>query len=194
MSRKPIEIHVPNRLLGQSRDYGEQVVRDYQAGNYSRSRDVGVPEYRIDGNVNAQTVGRICEVAGCLALGLDPDVLNWSRRPDRGYDFQYRGRFIDVKGTDHPKARRLIWPVSKRHLYADAPFHLLMLVKMLPFGDPFYGLAWAEGWITKNRFFDIKTEAIREEHRMSDGTWFVDKSRLEDMTELISPQPELLTA
>ena len=183
---------VPNRLLDQARDYGERVVADYKAGRNNRSRDVGVPEYRIDGDVEFQTMGRVCEVAGCLAVGLDPvEVLNWTRHPDPGYDFQYHGKYIDVKGTWHPKGRRLIWPVSKQHLYANAPFHILMLVKALPFGDPFFGLAWAEGWITKEAFYRAKTVARRAEHRMSDGTWFVDKSRLEDMTDLVSPQSDL---
>ena len=186
------ESPVPNRLLDQSRDYGERVVADYRAGRNSRSRDVGVPEYRIDGDVEFQTMGRVCEVAGCLAVGLDPvEVLNWTRHPDPGFDFQYSGQFIDVKGTWHPKGRRLIWPVSKQHLYANAPFHILMLVKALPFGDPFFGLAWAEGWITKDAFFHAKIEARRDEHRMSNGTWFVDRNRLEGMADLVALQSAL---
>lgn len=194
MSRRAIEIHVPNRLLEQSRDYGEKIVEDFQAGRNSRSRAVGVPDHPIDNNVDMQTMGRVCEVAGCLALGLDADVINWSRRPDSGYDFQYHGDFIDVKGTDHPNAQYLIWPVSKRFFFHEAPFNILMMVRALKPDDPFYGTAWVEGWITKEEFFRIKTVATYDEHRLSDGTWFVNKSRLNDMRDLIAPQPGLAFA
>jgi len=114
-------IHLSPELLDRSREFGGRVVASYAAGNKPRSQAVVVKEKPpIGGNVEVQAMARRCECAAAIALGLDPvAVLDWSDSPDRGADFQFGGYDVDVKGTDHPFAQRLIWPVSKKHLYED---------------------------------------------------------------------------
>ena len=178
---------MPSRLIDKARDHGDAVVASYTSGRSDASRAVGVPEHRIDGNAVFQTLGRICEVAGCLALGLDADdVLHWMDSADPGWDFQFGQHFIDVKGTWHRNGRRLIWPSSKTHFYHETPSTVLMLVKTVPFGDMFFGTATALGWISKARFFAEKIVAQPgDETHLTIGSWFVDQDNLDPMGSLV---------
>ena len=139
---KPIRVEVPNRLLDKCRDYGEAVVKSYAAGHNPRSRTFVTPGNPIFDDVNAQMMGKVCECAGALALELEPDeVLNWTSYADKGFDFQYREHFPDVKGTWHPYGKRMIWPIKKNHFFHTTSATLFILVKAKDWEQPDFGLA-----------------------------------------------------
>ena len=179
-------VTVGPKLIARSRDYGKQVVRDYQSGKNEQSRAAGCLGTRpIDNDASAQLMGRLCECAGAMVLGLNPnDVLNWNAHPDSGWDFMFRGEMVDVKGTWVPNGRCLIWPSSKTHFLADVTVDIFLLVKAAPFEHECFGMAAALGWTTKEHFFSHKTEAD-ESSRLDQGTWFMESDDLYPMGALV---------
>jgi len=71
-------------------------------------------------NEQAQFVGKLCECAVAIACDLDPrDAVQWDHRGSVNHDLLFRDWRIEVKGSDHPNAHCLIWPITKLHLLAQ---------------------------------------------------------------------------
>jgi len=165
-------IHLSPELLDRSREFGGRVVASYAAGNKPRSQAVVVKEKPpIGGNVEVQAMARRCECAAAIALGLDPvAVLDWSDSPDRGADFQFGGYDVDVKGTDHPFAQRLIWPVSKKHLYEDHAAEVFIGAQNGRGRD--FDKIMIHGFTHKDDFRARRRTAAGE-RGIVDGTWYM---------------------
>lgn len=160
-------------LLEQCEAFGLAVVASYRAGKKTRSKLLRVQgKAPIHDNAEVQAMARRCEVGVCLILGLDPrTALNWDgEKCDPGEDFDFHGTSVDVKGSDHPKAERLIWPVSKREFfYSDA-------ADVLVFAKNGIGAkinqVWAPTWTTKEEF-SVYHKTASGEHGVIDGTWYM---------------------
>ena len=165
--------------------FAKEVCASYAAGSKEHSRKLmlsGKPE--IFNNPHVQMVGRIGEVASCLALRMNPVVeLNWSDLCDDGKDFMLRRWSVDVKSTDHPRARRLIWPTTKQH-FMDKAADILIFAKVSMLDD---GCADVDicGFIKKKDFLAICTHA-KGERGIIDGTPYVDKSSLRPIEDIIN--------
>jgi len=118
----PVTIYLPAEWLDAAKQHAERVVASYAAGRKEQSRALAVPGLKTDAasNVHVQEVGRLCEIAVAFWLSVPPDQLNWSDNIDEGYDLVVNGVTIDVKGSDHPRASRLIHPATKTLPRADA--------------------------------------------------------------------------
>jgi len=189
---KFIPVNVPDRLIDQSRDYGEAKVRYYARGASERSRKAGVPERPIDKDPIAQMMGKLCEVAGAIALGMNPDNdIKWHDYADAGWDFVFNGLRIDVKGTDHPRGKLLIWPSSKTHFYHDVPFNALMMVWAAAENSPLLGYCEARGWVLKDVFAEQHIAAGPNDPRgLEVGTWSLHQKHLEPMSSIFPKNDE----
>ena len=163
--------------------FGTEVVSSYAAGNKPQSQAVAVKEKPpIDINPEIQAMARRCECGAALALGLDPKTaLDWGNVPDHGGDFDYGGYLIDVKGTDHPFAQRLIWPVSKNHLFDDHPSEVLIAAQNGRHNDD--DKIMIHGWTHKDDFRNRRRTA-KGERGIVDGTWYMLFSELIHMSIL----------
>lgn len=151
--------------------FGREVVASYLAGKKTRSRFLQVPgKPPIYGDAEVQAMGRRCEIGVCLILGVDPRGLNWDgEKCDPGMDFSFHGTSVDVKGTDHPRAERLIWPVTKKEFYAEAA-DIFIFAKNGQ-GET-VNKVWAPTWTTKEEFRRYCRTA-KGEPGIIDGTWYM---------------------
>lgn len=111
-------IDIPAFWQSQCARFGFGTVWWYQQGKPASAkvqarRHESLSDIRFDPKI--QEVGKACEVALCLHLGLDPaKALDWMCDEEKpGADLHYKGTPIDVKGSPHPKASKLIWPGHK---------------------------------------------------------------------------------
>lgn len=175
---------VNRELVSKSADFAKRVCASYIQGRKENSRRLvlnGKPE--IYDNPHVQMIGRIGEIAGCVAFGLDPDnALNWSDECDSGHDFMLRKWSVDIKASDHPRARRLIWPASKEHFMAQAADILILALVKLEDGVADVDVA---GYETKNDFIK-KCRHAKGERGIVDGTPYMDKSDLKPVEDIIA--------
>lgn len=169
-----MKVDLSESLVRACEDYGRLVVQSYRTGMYSSA----VSSRGAEGNVLLQGFSRMAECAVCLWAGLDPlQALKWTMFADPGFDVLAYGARIDVKATG-PRGQYLLWPVRKRHLYANKPFDALVLVR---------GERWKSfelvGWIPKGRFAAMRQEAPAG-HVLDPGTWFLHASALWPMESL----------
>ncbi len=162
--------------------HARRVVEGYRAGNKPRSS--GLAEHSeqygdVRLSVELQRLGRLGEWGAAAGLGLDPRVvLDWSDRPDPGYDFLWRGHRLDAKATPS-RAAYLLCPRKKAELVKAADILLSVRVKDA------LGRATAEmiGWILYDDFVR-KAKVAGEGHRLLPGTPYVDREDLEQFEDL----------
>lgn len=175
---------VDNTWISKTRDFATRVCNAYQMGKKEHSKSLaldGKPEIHNDTRV--QFVGRIGEIAACLAFKLDPNIaLNWSDTCDNGSDFVYLGQTYDVKSTDHPKAKRLIWPKSKTHFMIKAADVFIMAKVRL---DTFEADVDLVGYTTKHKFFKACKYASGEPG-IVDGTPYMLDNELSPLEDIIN--------
>ncbi len=139
------------------------------------------PEKRIE----MRARGYIAEVALCLFLGGDPVTdLHWNpKKWDGGLDYRYNGRTIDVKATDHPNAKRLMWPVKNIDKLPSAA-DIFVFARVLPSGRSALGHnVDLVGFVTKERFIKEHTKAICMPG-LVDGTPFMNENFLDNIDGL----------
>lgn len=162
-------VDVDQNAVSKAAAFAELVCAAYERGEKENSRVLlllGKPE--IYSNRHVQKVGRVGEIAACLAFRLDPDIaLNWSNRCDNGADFRLLKWTVDVKSSDHPNAKRLIWPASKEHFMRQAA-DILIFARVKLFQDNSAEVELA-GYETKRRFIDRCHYALNE-RGLVDGT------------------------
>jgi hypothetical protein len=166
-------IDISDEMLRQSEAFGRAVVASYAAGAKARSKRMAMHD--IDKDPRMQAVGRVGEVAAAIYLGLDPRAdLDWgSVATDAGSDFSLPVGSVDVKATNHSRARRLIWPVNKRAIFEEACADILILAVVAP------DLRSAElrGWLLREDFTKMRKTAGPADALMQ-GTWYVDQDHL----------------
>jgi hypothetical protein len=166
-------------------EYGLRRVADYGAGgspmSLSRSGEWGAEKDPV-----RQAQSKIGEVAFALWLGLEPEqgVVNWEvegKDGDGGFDVRVPGGYrVDVKTTLPP--RKLIWSRQINDLYEGAKFDVLVAVSIN--GDD-HRQCWIEGVISKGRFFRDKQISDGKNSGLAVGTWFIDKSELADIGQVL---------
>lgn len=139
------------------------------------------PEKRIE----MRARGYIAECAVCLHLGGDPVTdLHWNpKKWDGGLDYRASGLSIDVKATDHPNAKRLMWPVKNIDKLQTAA-NLFIFARVLPSGRQQLGqIVDLVGWVTKERFINEHTKALCMPG-IVDGTPYLNENHLDAMESL----------
>jgi hypothetical protein len=173
-SKYPVVL-LPDRLRVRCERYGQEVVRSYAAGLNPASRAVSSHGAERDWDLQARA--KMAEVACCLYFGIDPETaLNWSQHCDSGFDLDWLGLRIDVK-VMHAGSSFLIWPVNKRHIFDSKRFDVFVLVEERL---PEFALC---GFMRKGDFRARKREA-GEGHKLTPGTWFVERDKLDPIEEL----------
>jgi hypothetical protein len=155
--------------------YGANVVAWYASGGSPRSKTLVVAgRPPIYDNPKVQALGRKAEVAACLILGINPEIISWSTGADPGVDI-YAGPFhIDVKASDHPKAKLLIWPVSKNHFIDESSCNVLLFLREVS-----TGCFEAVGWVTMEVFIDQHVTASNHDpFNLTEGTFYMEEGNL----------------
>ena len=119
---KPL-VKVPPEWMARSLAWAERSVAGYNNGEKERSRALARPG--IDKSVDAQLLGKAGECAFCKFMCLDPGLLDWGPKCDRGWDIEYLRHLIDVKASG---TRLLIWPVTKNEFLSETPAELFAAV------------------------------------------------------------------
>lgn len=166
-----VKIETPRSLVDRAIEWGRASVMGYRSGEKEASRQFARPG--IAESLDAQAMGRLGEIAFCLWAGVDPnEVLDWGKRPDRGYDMLLGKARIDVKtsGTDC-----LIWPVTKNNFLDSAPIDIFVLA-----GAEERPLIYLLGWVSK-RFFVRRHLSADEAHRFDTGTKYLPADHLHRM-------------
>lgn len=154
--------------------FGHKVCLSYAFGKKETSRNMYVEgKPKIDQNRDIQTAGRMAEVAVCQLLDLPINNLNWDDKCDRGYDLiTPYGATIDVKCSTHPRARKLIWPVSKNH-FLDKAAKILVFCRV----HLSTGTVEIVGWVPRDKFIQEAETAVGVKG-LVDGTRFMDQDKL----------------
>ena len=184
--RKTIDATVPPELLERCWKRGHEIVVGYDEKKWERSRLVGgTGNRKIDNNVEFQSMSRVCECAGAMAMGLDPRaVIKWTDGPDPGWDFIFEKIKIDVKGSWSGSS--LIWPRSKNHLLEGHRADVLMMVWTAKKKALNYGQSIAHGWVTKENFIRYKLTAPKN-HFLDEGTYYMPAENLCWMDDWFEP-------
>lgn len=178
----PVRILIPAVLTSRCDDFGVAVCQSYAAGMKEWSKGLALEGREpIHNKPSVQALGRLCECAVCLYFKIGCDVLDWSDTCDVGHDLMIGGVTIDVKGSSHPGAYRLIWPISKIE-FMDKMADVLLFAR-LETNLPRPGSVVLEGWTTKEIFLrDHKRADPREP--LDTGTPYMARKDLIDMTVL----------
>lgn len=179
------EVFIGHHVVEKCMYFADLVCMSYKAGQKEVSRNLAVNgKPRIDQNRQIQAIGRMAEYAACLYLKIDPDrSLNWSAKCDDGSDFLFNGKSFDVKASNHPAASRLIWPVTKNHFLKSAADVFIFARVPTSRASKIGQVVELVGCVTKDRFIKeaITAKSIRG---IVDGTLFMDKNTLDDMTTI----------
>jgi hypothetical protein len=182
-----IEIYLTSEDISKCECFAQNTVISYMAGQKKASQKLAIPgKPRIDNDVQIQMVGRMAEYAMCLFVGIEPDhELNWKDLCDSGYDLTLPNKLtVDVKASSHPAAKKLIWPVSKKHfLYKAADVLVLARVPLSRKNDAGQPVELL-GWVSRLDF--IKRHRVaRNEQGMVNGTPYMLEIDLKPMNELL---------
>lgn len=167
---KPL-IKLPPEWMARARAWAETSVDDYARGAKENSRRYARPG--IDKSIPHQMMGKAAECAFCLHLGLDPEILDWSPKPDPGWDVEQFGLRIDVKGSRTPY---LIWPVTKNGYLHQCKADIFVLVRQMGASD----LYEISGWTTVPYFIELHHVATARD-RLDAGTKHMHFSDLPDI-------------
>jgi hypothetical protein len=155
------------------RQYGIQAAAGYASGRKSSAMSM----YGVELDPVKQAFWKMGEVAACLEFGLDPETaLDWSDKPDDGYDLVLGSHHIDVK-TVEERMRLMLWPATKTDFdfYRRKKFHWFVLVK----GDgPSFTISKC---IDKWGFYSMKSVATAGNTKLEEGTWFMEQKHLWDI-------------
>jgi hypothetical protein len=170
-------VRLPPDVIERCERHGQRIVENYRIGRNRGS--LALSSHGAQNNPIVQAEGKMYECAFALwgGLHIEQDV-NWSGYSDPGYDFEINGSRFDIKGT-RETGKYLIWPVNKRRLLQNEPFHFLVLVRGRP---PIFEIC---GFISKQGFLSCYCEAT-ENSCLTPGTWFVHVDRLKPATRLLS--------
>lgn len=176
-------VKLPPKYVQRCLGYGQRIVDHYANGgspaSRSRSGDRGT-----ESNVTLQAQGKVGECALAICLGIDPDTaVKWDTDfADGGTDIYVptNGARIDVKTTLPPF--KLIWSRNVNDLYHQKKFDIIVAASVEE-GD--LSRCYLEGWITKGSFFLRKQIADGVNSKLEHGTWFVDKSILSNIDDLL---------
>ncbi len=169
--------------LAKCDEFAARVVAGYAAGAKEQSRALNVPgKPAIYNDIAAQANGRLAELGFVRALGLSDDCLNWSDTCDGSYDVKLNNLTIDIKSSTHPRAKRLMWPVSKNHFITETA-DIFVFVKLLRTADG----ATAEicGWIGRHTFLQ-KAKISDGQHNIAKDTRYMNVDELNHIADLIS--------
>jgi hypothetical protein len=140
MDTRPL-VKLPGDLFARCIDWGARSVLGYERGEKESSRQYARPG--IDKSISKQALGKLAECAFCIYYNLDPDLLDWSPRLDRGWDCELFRVRVDVKGSD---TEYLIWPVTKD--WVPDNFNLFAQVQRLE--ENLFAIG---GWCLRRNFF-----------------------------------------
>lgn len=177
------QIMVGPVLLERCRKKAESAANNNMTKNYIEKYSKSSPD--IGRNIEIMRIAFVAEGAVCIFIGLDPEkALTWKTdTPDIGYDLTVRGKTIDIKTSDHPGARRLMWPIKKIDKLPHAA-DIFIFSRVLPAARSNLGQSVdLVGWVTKERFIKEKTVA-HGMYGLVDGTPFLSENSLDDMRAL----------
>lgn len=161
--------------------FGRMVVEGYATGKKDKSKALSVPgKPTIHDNPEAQANGRLAELAFVRAAGFPDDYLNWSDKCDRSYDIKLHNLTIDIKSSTNPRAKRLMWPVSKNHFIQDSA-DILVFVKLQTKDST--ATAELAGWIGHHTFL-AKAKTSDGTYNILEGTKYMDADELSDIRDL----------
>jgi hypothetical protein len=161
-------IVLPPDVVSKCRKFGEDLVAQYSRGESPNSR--AYSSHGAERNIDLQTQAKAAECAFAIWLGVEINSLHWSRGPDLGADVEMRGFQFDVKRS-HEHSQWLIWPVAKNQIFGAKRFNTLVLARGT---TPKFEI---NGWIRKHEFFKHKQTAPAG-HKLTEGTWYIDKDLL----------------
>jgi hypothetical protein len=124
-----IEIIISDPLVLRCREYADSNVEAYATGKHSAFSVSHNGKLRSADDPQAQFVGKLCECAAAIAVDLDPIIaVQWQTvSTDYGHDLTFRDWRIEVKGSDHPNAHCLLWPIAKLKSLAHMRCDTLLL-------------------------------------------------------------------
>lgn len=148
---------------------GAMRVRLMAEGKLSKVKCV---DLEVSTSVERQAVSKMCEVACCLWLGADPELMHWGEQPDPGYDVvDPIGRRIDVKGIDYDR-HYLVSPLTWNNEFSSLNFDRFVLVKADP---PWFEICRT---ISKREFHE-KHHVAGVNHILRPGTWHMHEQELQ---------------
>ena len=191
LSWTPVTVVVPRDLLRRISDFGRDLAhkiwqrQQIHAGNYPRTYIPGGSSERM------QRMAKLCEVAGAMACGLDPNTeIDWEIYDDAptGPDFKLGDVRIDVKGTWTEQGRHLVYSPHSVPGYTQAEFDALLMVwAVKPEKKRNFGYCEIRGWITKDEFEKRHYTCIKgDPRRISMGSWIMHQKDLRAMSELLN--------
>lgn len=140
---------------------------------------------RIADEGKTNFIGRCGEYAACLALGLNPETtLSWKNGVgDGGTDFMLKKWSVDIKTSDHPRARRLMWPVSKNgEIIKMADIIMLAVIR---FFEDKSGEVELKGYTTR-KDFKSGHKCANNEPGIVDGTLYMDSRDLKPVEDIVA--------
>lgn len=186
MNPNRVAVILDANLVRISIAYGEAVVKWYASpegrASASRSRS-GI--WGAESNPIRLGQGKAGEYAVAQFFGLDLEtaVKRKFTVADNGHDIEITPSVLaDVKTTPTFK-RWMLWSLSVNDLYWEKRFNTLICVSV---DEHDWSRCWIEGWMTKQEFFQSKKIAngTNDSGRLTIGTWFVDKSVLNNIKDL----------
>lgn len=141
-------------------------------------------------SLDVQINGRASEWACAEYFGLDPrKILNWDPSHGDVADLCSGPHKIDVKGSQHPKAKLLIYSREITQWFVQKDFNVLVMARSKPL--PTVELV---GWISKADFYRLHYEAPRgpQGSWVDPGTWYMHEDYLLEMSKLAPPSQPFL--
>jgi len=171
-------VKLPLEWVRRCSDFAERSVADYRAGRKNESLHFAT--HGMENDVDGQATSKMAECAFCLWADIDPGKgLDWSPRPDTGYDVIYRGSRVDVKQTKMT-SRRLLWPFNKVDTLSRKHFDTFVLVKS---DIPWFEVA---RWTSKMHFLSARHIAGAGD-RIAAGNWYLDEDEMWPMRVFAPP-------
>ena len=145
------EITVPPYWVCRAKEFAQKIIKT------SNRRSQATKFHKKALNGGQDFPARLAEIAACIFYGIDPEKLKWdAEKPDAGYDIKLNGWLVDVKSSEHPAARNVIWPLTDLDSFDRKNFNVLLGTKVIAEWDG------ALAWVTL--FGVIEKSEFREKH------------------------------
>lgn len=171
--------YVPADLVSRSWAFAQAVCDAWATDERRRFR---IPVHKNTKNKKAQFVGRLGEVGLCLYLGVNVERLNWGLKPDKHVDLHLNKLTVDVKSTNHPRAKYLIWQPDRTKKFEKHAAQAFVFARVtIP--EAYQTEATRVdllGLIGKRRFLAEHQVAVEGRDKFLPGTWFMDYATFSD--------------
>lgn len=179
-----VNVLVSKKFVDKCKEHSVAVQKHHKSkGTVNNSYTKYVPTK--EQQIQTSFVGKLAECATAIYLNLDCERdIDWGLGRDAGYDLKLcNGQTVDVKSSDHPAARRLIFPVKqidKLQTAADIfVFAKVYTDRANEEGQPII----LQGWVMRDDFIRYHWTA-KDLKGLKDGTPYMNETELKNMSEI----------